>query len=150
MKHCSKKDLEGRLLNTSTCLPFILSTMGGLCAEAHEFLRICKKRSLTKAEHMMDVLVTQHSRWTARRLHRALFGQCLINFFGSAWTPEASLSEPPHCSMKCKNNNHSSSQLTFKRLAQAFNAASEDPSQSSSDSNVAFPQTTEVFDLSPH
>ena len=132
-------------------IPWTQKSMGGLCAEGHEFFRLCKKRSLTKAEHMMDVLVTQHSRWTARRLHRALFGQCLINFLGSAWTPEACLTELPQRSMKCKTAGQSSSQLTFKRLANAFNAASEDPSQSSSEnSNVAFPQTTEVFDLSPH
>ena len=87
-----RKDVEGRLLNTSSCLPFILSTMGGLCAEGHQFLRICRKRSPTQAEHMLDVLVTQHSRWTARRLHRSLFGQCLKKIFGSCWTPEASFS----------------------------------------------------------
>ena len=145
-----RKDVEGRLLNTSSCLPFILSTMGGLCAEGHQFLRICRKRSPTQAEHMLDVLVTQHSRWTARRLHRSLFGQCLINFFGSCWTPEASLSEPRQKSTASQNNDQNNLQLTFKRLAQAYNAATEDHSQSScANSNPATPHTTEFFDLSP-
>ena len=144
------KDVEGRLLNSNSCLPFILSTMGGLCAEGHEFLRICKKRSLTKAERMLDVLVTQHSRWTARRIHRALFGQCLINFLGSSWIPEASLSESCQHSTKCKHTHNTNSQLTFTRLAEAYHAASEDPTQSSCENSTpAAPPMTEFFELSP-
>ena len=89
----------------------------------------------------------QHSSWTARRLHRFLFGQCLINFFGSCWTPEASLSEPRQKSTASQNNDQNNLQLTFKRLAQAYNAATEDHSQSSSaNSNPATPHThTRVF-----
>ena len=60
--------------------------MGGLCSEGHEFLRICKKRDPVKAAHLVDVLVTQHARWTARKLRRALFGQSLVDFSGEAWT----------------------------------------------------------------
>ena len=135
--------------NRSSCLPFILSTMGGLCAEGHEFLRICRKRSPIKADHMQDVLVTQHSRWTARRVHRALFGQSLINFLGSCWTPEACLSAHSKHSKKKQHSLHTP-QLTFKRLASAFQTASEDPTQSSSaNSTPAAPQTTEFFVLSP-
>ena len=43
--------------------------MGGLCSEGHEFLRLCRSRDQAEADHMVDVLVTQHSRWTARRIH---------------------------------------------------------------------------------
>ena len=49
--------------------------MGGLCAEGHEFLRICRKRNPEKTKHLIDVLVTQHSRWVASRMRRSLFGQ---------------------------------------------------------------------------
>ena len=73
-------------MNPSPCLPFILTSMGGLRSEGHEFLRLCRKRNPVKAELLLDVLVTQHSRWTARRVHRALFGQTLIDFSGDSWT----------------------------------------------------------------
>ena len=76
------KDSEGRRNNPSPCLPLILTSMGGLCSEGHEFIRLCRSREQAAADHMIDVLVTQHSRWTARRIHRALFGQSLIDFGG--------------------------------------------------------------------
>ena len=60
--------------------------MGGLCKEGHEFLRVCKKKDLEKAHHMMDVLITQHAKWTARRIKRSLFGQTLIDFSKDSWS----------------------------------------------------------------
>ena len=99
---------------------------------------------------MRDVLVTQHSRWTARRIHRALFGQSLINFLGSCWTPEACLSNSGKLSEKSKPVDPDNLQLTFKRLATAYQTASEDHTQSSSaDSSHATSQLPEFFDLSP-
>ena len=35
-----RKDSEGRLISEIVCLPFILTSMGGLCSEGHEFLRL--------------------------------------------------------------------------------------------------------------
>ena len=49
--------------------------MGGLCEEGDEFLRVCRKRNPEKTKHLIDVLVTQHSRWVASCMRRALFGQ---------------------------------------------------------------------------
>ena len=89
----------------------------------------CRKRSPTHADHMQDVLVTQHSRWTARRVHRALFGQCLINFLGSSWTPEACLSGSCQHLKKGQTPDPGKSQLTFKRLATAYQSTLEDHSQ---------------------
>ena len=66
---------DSRLLNASVCIPFIITSMGGLCKEGHEFLRVCKKKDLEKTQHMMDVLITQHAKWTARRVKRLFFGQ---------------------------------------------------------------------------
>lgn len=58
-KEYPRKDEKGRLLNQSGCIPFILtSTMGGLCAEGHELLRICNKRNPLAAQHLVDILVT--------------------------------------------------------------------------------------------
>ena len=34
---------------------------------------------------MIDVLVTQHSKWTAKRVRRALFGQSLVDFNADPW-----------------------------------------------------------------
>ena len=50
----------------------IQTSMGGLCSEGHAFLKICRQRNPDRADLLLDVLVTQHSRWTARRIHRAL------------------------------------------------------------------------------
>jgi hypothetical protein len=80
-----RKDSSGRLLNESFCVPFILTSMGGLC-RVHDFLRLCKKRNKSATLRLLDVLVTQHAKWTARRIRRSLFGQSLVDFSGSNWS----------------------------------------------------------------
>ena len=55
-KSYPRKDEHGRLLTESSCLPFILTSMGGLCDEGHEFLRVCRKRNPEKAKHLIGVL----------------------------------------------------------------------------------------------
>ena len=35
-----RKDSSGPLLNESFCIPFSLTSMGGLCDEGHDFLRL--------------------------------------------------------------------------------------------------------------
>ena len=35
---------------------------------------------------MMDVLITQHAKWTTRRIKRSLFGQTLIDFSKDSWS----------------------------------------------------------------
>ena len=85
-KEYPRKDASGRLLTESACVPFILSSMGGLCKEGHDFLKLCKKKDPTATQWMIDVLVTQHSKWTARRVRRALFGQSIVDFKADPWT----------------------------------------------------------------
>ena len=85
-KQYPHKDHQGRLINTSVCVPFIITSMGGLCKEGHEFLRICRKKDVEKTQHMIDVLITQHAKWTARRIKRSLFGQALIDFSKDSWS----------------------------------------------------------------
>ena len=36
--------------------------------------------------HLLDVLVTQHTKWTAKRVRRGLFGQSLVDFSTSSWS----------------------------------------------------------------
>ena len=81
-----RKDASGRLLNESFCIPFILTSMGGLCDEGHDFLRLCKKRNKGATMHLLDVLVTQHAKWTSKRVGRGLFGQSLVDFSTSSWS----------------------------------------------------------------
>ena len=81
-----RKDSSGRLLKENFCVPFILTSMGGLCQEGHDFLRLCKKRNKGATLRLLDVLATQHAKWTARRIRRALFGQSLVDFSGSSWS----------------------------------------------------------------
>ena len=35
---------------------------------------------------MLDVLVTQHAKWTAKRIRRGLFGQALVDFSTESWS----------------------------------------------------------------
>ena len=35
---------------------------------------------------MLDVLVTQHAKWTAKRVRRGLFGQALVDFSTESWS----------------------------------------------------------------
>ena len=85
-KSYPRKDAAGRLLSESVCLPFILSSVGGLCKEGHAFLKVCKKKDPIATARMIDVLVTQHFKWTARRVRRALFGQSIGDFSADPWT----------------------------------------------------------------
>ena len=60
--------------------------MGGLCKEGHEFIRLCKKRNKGATLHLLDVLVTQHAKWTAKRIRRGLFGQSIVDFSTDSWS----------------------------------------------------------------
>jgi hypothetical protein len=64
----------------------ISSKCKGLCEEGHEFLRLCKKRNKAATLHLLDVLVTQHAKWTAKRIRRGLFGQALVDFSTESWS----------------------------------------------------------------
>ena len=108
--------------------------MGGLCAEGHEFLRICNKRNPLAAQHLVDVLVTQHSRWSARRIHRALFGQSLINFSGTEWTPTSDPCPTDRISFRGKGNaKKRATSLSFNRLSRQVSEESAYEAQSSQD-----------------
>ena len=36
--------------------------------------------------HHLDVLVTQHAKWTAKRVRRGLFGQSIVDFSTDSWS----------------------------------------------------------------
>ena len=38
------------------------------------------------ALHLLDVLVTQHAKWTAKRVRRGLFGQSIVDFSTDSWS----------------------------------------------------------------
>ena len=147
-KSYSHKDEHGRLLTESSCLPFILTSMGGLCDEGHEFLRVCRKRNPEKTKHLIDVLVTQHSRWVASRIRRALFGQATSSAIESCDHEQQQVSE--QCTrttdfrtqpVKSSSRNTAGS---MKRLKAAFFKSIETPKV---DSQIG--QDGEIFDPSP-
>ena len=112
-----RKDSSGRLVNENFCVPFILTSMGGLCQEGHDFLRLCKKRNKSATLRLLDVLVTQHAKWTARRVRRALFGQSLVDFSGPSWSCikiRKSAEEPEQVNRRKKQ---------VSRMAQEFSQA---------------------------
>ena len=45
-------------------------------------MKIRKRATL----HLLDVLVTQHAMWTAKRIRRGLFGQSLVDFSSASWS----------------------------------------------------------------
>ena len=47
--------------------------------------------------HLLDVLVTQHAKWTAKRVRRGLFGQSLVDFSTASWS-SIQLKESTHSS----------------------------------------------------
>jgi len=61
-------------------VPSIVACVGDLCSEGDEFHRLCRKSNPAEADLMLDASVTQHSRWTKRRLvaYTAFFGQSLM------------------------------------------------------------------------
>ena len=36
--------------------------------------------------HLLDVRVTQHAKWTAKRVRRGLFGQSIVDFSTDSWS----------------------------------------------------------------
>ena len=86
---------------------------------------------------MIDVLVTQHSRRSARRLHRALFGQSLINFQDD-WKPETTVAPPSKISFRGKGAARARAPggLSLARLSEQFSAA-HDNTPSETRSSVA-------------
>ena len=119
------KDSEGRRINPSPCLPFILTSMGGLCSEGHEFIRLCRSREQAAADHMIDVLVTQHSRWTARRFHRALFGQSLIDFGGDSWSCVSSQAGKAKISNRCRGKKCAMQTCILSKFSRQFTSSRE-------------------------
>ena len=118
-----RKDASGRLLTESACIPFILSSMGGLCKEGHQFLKICKKKDPVATLRMIDVLVTQHSKWTARRVRRSLFGQSIVDFTADPWESikDGIDSKAAKATKKTKSKQ--------SRLEKEFSQAESQPSQ---------------------
>ena len=99
--------------------------MGGLCSEGHEFIRLCRSREQAAADHMIDVLVTQHSRWTARRIHRALFGQSLIDFGGDSWTCVSSQAGKAKISNRCRGKKCAMQTCILSKFSRQFTSSRE-------------------------
>ena len=102
-----------------------------ICYEGPASLGFWRKRNKTTLPDLFslwniesakkaDVLVTQHAKWTARRIRRALFGQSLIDFSGSSWTcvkiHKSSTVEPTQVNRR---------KAQVSRITRAFSQAAE-------------------------
>merc|ERR1712224_570369 len=59
---------------------------GGSARRGMNFFASAKKRNKEATLHLLDVLVTQHAKWTAKRIRRGLFGQALVDFSTPSWS----------------------------------------------------------------
>merc|ERR1712224_977244 len=59
---------------------------GGSARRGMNFFASAKKRNKEATLHLLDVLVTQHAKWTAKRIRRGLFGQFLVDFSSESWS----------------------------------------------------------------
>ena len=53
-------------------VPFIITSMGLLCSEAHDMLRLCYRRNPRATTALQDCLAVQHAKWIAHRLFRGI------------------------------------------------------------------------------
>ena len=97
--------------------------MGGLCKEGHQFLKICKKKDPAATLRMVDVLVTQHSKWTARRVRRSLFGQAIVDFTADPWVALKDDNDHKTASVQKRTKKK------FSRLEKGFSQAESQSSQ---------------------
>ena len=90
--------------------------MGGLCKEGHEFLKICKKKDPIATLRMIDVLATQHSKWTAKRIRRSLFGQSIVDFDADPWISVSSPEENNSQKKVVKKKQKKQSRLLVEKI----------------------------------
>ena len=138
------RDSQGRRNNPSPCLPFILTSMGRLCSEGHAFLKICRHRNSDRADLLLDVLVTQHSRWTARRIHRALFGQSIIDFSGESWTCLShENNNTSKISNRCKHKSHACHTHILSEFTRQFSSTQSQATSHSMSNDGEWSDSTE-------
>ena len=87
---------------------------------------------------MLDAVFSQHSRWTARRIHRALFGQSLIDFTGTSWTnlSDHKTTTCTKISNRCKHKSHTHQTHILANFTNQFTSEDKDR-LSSSDMDIS-------------
>ena len=91
---------------------------------------------------MVDVLVTQHSKWTAKRVRRALFGQSLVDFDADPWVGVDN-QEKSSCNKKAVKKK---SQNKQSRLEKSFSQVDSSQATTAADST---PLATTKADSTP-
>ena len=117
--------------------------MGGLCKEGHDFLRICKKKNLPATLRMIDVLVTQHSKWTAKRVRRALFGQSIVDFSVDPWIGRKSRKDSERTEVRQK------AKKTPSRIQREFSQSQSQASQTQRESQTETDDSSEEMNETP-
>ena len=66
------RDDAGQRVIEAQPVPFVVTSMGLFCSEAHDFFRFCYGRNPRATYALQDCLAVQHAKWIAHRLYRGL------------------------------------------------------------------------------
>ena len=66
------RDDAGQRVIEAQPIPFVVTSMGLFCSEAHDFLKFCYSRNPRATSALQDCLAVQHAKWIAHRLYRGL------------------------------------------------------------------------------
>ena len=66
------RDDAGQRVIEAQPVPFVITSMGLFCSEAHDFLKFCYSRNPRATSALQDCLAVQHAKWIAHRLYRGL------------------------------------------------------------------------------
>ena len=66
------REEAGQRVIEAQLVPFVVTSMGLRCSEAHNFLLICYRRNPRATTSLQDCLAVRHAKWIAHRLHRGL------------------------------------------------------------------------------
>ena len=66
------RDTAGQRVIEAQPVPFIITSMGLLCSEAHDMLRLCYRLNPRATTALQDCLAVQHAKWIAHRLFRGV------------------------------------------------------------------------------
>ena len=87
--------------------------------------------------HLIDVLVTQHAKWTAKRIRRGLFGQALVDFSTASWS-SIQLKESGNCNAsQQKRDQPKKTPRILGNFAQSRIVADEDVDMSAGTAEVS-------------
>ena len=92
---------------------------------------------------MIYVLVTQHSKWTAKRVRRALFGQSIVDFSVDPWIGRKSRKDSERTEVRQK------AKKTPSRIQREFSQSQSQASQTQRESQTETDDSSEEINETP-